>query len=92
MNGTLVLKGQGITQGVAEGEALVSKQSVGFSDGIEANTELVADKRHEWLGQNVKGKVIVFPYGKSLSIGGNVIREAIKFGNAAVPIVSGKKK
>lgn len=88
MNEKLVLTGRGITAGVAEGEAIVSKESFGFTHGLEPSTGQVVDKRHEWMGRNVKGKVLVFPSGKSSTTGGQFICEAIRLGNAPAAIVN----
>ncbi len=88
MNEKIVLTGRSVTAGVAEGEAIVSKESFGFTHGLEPSTGQVVDKRHEWMGQNVKGKVLVFPYGKSSTTGGQFICEAIRLGNAPAAIVN----
>ena len=84
----IVLKGRGVTSGVAEGEALVTNQSFGFTHGVEPTTGQIEDKRHEWLGQNMKGKVLVFPYGKSSTSGGLYILEMIRCGNAPAAIIN----
>ena len=88
MNEKIVLTGRSVTAGVAEGEAIVSKESFGFTHGLDPTTGQVVDKRHEWRGQNVKGKVMVFPYGKSSTTGGQFICEAIRLGNAPAAIVN----
>lgn len=88
MNEKIVLTGRSVTAGVAEGEAIVSKESFGFTHGLEPSTGQVVDKRHEWMGQNVKGKVLVFPYGKSSTTGGQFICEAVSLGNAPAAIVN----
>ncbi len=87
MKEKIVLKGRAINPGIAEGSALVSKSAFGFTHGLDPKTGQIEDKRHEWLGQNVKGKVLVFPFGKSSTSGGHFIREAIKNGNAPEAVV-----
>ena len=84
----IVLKGRGVTSGVDEGEALVSDKAFGFTHGVEPTTGRIEDKRHEWLGQNVKGKVLVFPCGKSSTTGGLYILEMVRCGNAPAAIVN----
>ena len=84
----IVLKGRGVTSGVAEGEALVASQSFGFSHGVEPTTGRIEDKRHEWLGQNVKGKVLVFPCGKSSTSGSLFILEMVRCGNAPAAVIN----
>lgn len=88
MQKKIVLKGRSITSGVAEGEALVTHQFFGFTHGVEPTTGRVSDERHEWVGQNIKGKVLVFPYGKSSSTGGLFILEAVRCGNAPAGLIN----
>lgn len=86
--GTITLKGRSITSGVAEGEALVTNQTFCFTHGIEPATGRIFDEMHEWLGQNVNGKVLIFPYGKGSSTGGLWILEALRLGNAPVAVIN----
>ena len=83
-----ILTGRSITSGVAEGEALVSSHAFGFTHGVEPTTGQIEDKRHDWLGKNVKGKVLVFPYGKSSTSGGLYILEMIRCGNAPAAVIN----
>ena len=82
------LKGRGITSGVAEGEALVTREPFGFSHGLEPTTGRISDKSHEWLGQNVRTKVLVFPYGKGSTSGALYVLEAVKLGNTPAAIIN----
>lgn len=86
--GKIVLKGRGIAGGVAEGEALVTHQFFGFTHGVEPTTGRISDVRHEWVGQNMKGKVLVFPYGKSSTSGGLFILETVRCGNAPAAVIN----
>ncbi len=81
-------KGRSISKGHAEGEAMVSSQFFGFTHGLEPKTGNITDERHEWRGQNVKGKVLVFPFGKSSSSGGLFVLEGIRNGNAPAAMVN----
>lgn len=82
------LKGYGIVKGVAEGYALVSKQNLSLWGGLDPQTGLIVDKRHELYGENVRGKVLVFPYGKGSTTGAIVLLEAVRCGNAPVSIIN----
>jgi hypothetical protein len=84
----IILKGRSITEGYAEGIALVTNQFFGFTHGLDPATGRIADERHEWINQNVKGKVLVFPYGKSSSSGGLFILEAVRSGNAPSGVIN----
>ena len=84
----LTLKGRGITSGVAEGEAVVTSEPFGFAAGIDPATGEVCDKSHPWLGQNIRAKVLVFPYGKGSTGGGLFALEAAKQGNAPAAVIN----
>ena len=84
----IVLKGRGLTHAVAEGEALVSSESFGFSHGVEPTTGQIEDMRHELRGQNLKGKVLVFPYCKGSSTNGLFILELVRCGNAPAAVIN----
>ena len=84
----IILKGRGVTKGVAEGEALVTKSFFGFTHGVNPKTGEISDERHEWRGLNMRGKVLVFPFGKSSSSGGLWILETVRCGNAPAAIVN----
>jgi uncharacterized protein len=88
MKGKIILKGRSITNGVAEGEALVSHQLFGFTHGVEPTTGRISDVRHEWVGRNMKGKVLVFPYGKSSTSGNLFILETVRCGNAPAAVIN----
>jgi len=50
----------------------------------------VIDPRHELYGQNIKGKVFVFPEGRGSTVGAAVILELVRCGNAPAAIVNRK--
>ena len=56
----ITLKGRKVTGGVAEGEALVTRGSLGGYGTFDFSTGDVVDVDHEWSGHNVKDKVLVF--------------------------------
>jgi predicted aconitase with swiveling domain len=53
-------------EGVAEGEALVTRQAISGFGGIDSNTGEIVEVRHELRGQSFKGKVLVFPGSQGL--------------------------
>ena len=57
---TIVLHGRKVSGGSAEGEALVTRGSLGGYGTFDLTTGDVVDVDHEWHGFNVKGKVLVF--------------------------------
>ncbi len=82
----LRLKGRGLIPGIGEGEALVTEQWFGFR--VNPATGLITDKRHEWIGKNMRGRVLVYPFGKSSSSGGLWIMETVRCGNAPAAIIN----
>lgn len=67
------MKGRVINPGTAEGEAIVSREPIGFYGGIDAKTGIVIEKGHELEGKCVKDKILVFPRGKGSTVGSYVI-------------------
>ena len=53
--------------GVAEGEALVTRDRISGWGGIDPRTGTIIETRHELRGQSFKGKVLVFPGAKGSS-------------------------
>jgi hypothetical protein len=77
-----------ISPGKAEGEAIVSKEPMGFYGGIDPKTGIVIEKGHELEGQSVKEKILVFPQGKGSTVGSYVIYGMKRNGVAPAAIVN----
>ncbi len=67
------MKGRMIYPGKVDGEAIVSKEPIGFYGGIDAKTGIVIEKGHELEGQSVKDKILIFPFGKGSTVGSYVV-------------------
>ena len=67
MKKRIILRGRKVVGGVAEGEALVTRQRISGWGGIEARTGTIVETRHELRGKSFKGKVLVFPGAKGSS-------------------------
>jgi predicted aconitase with swiveling domain len=63
----IVLHGRKVVGGVAEGEALVTGQTISGWGGIDSMTGTVIETRHELRGVSFKDKVLVFPGAKGSS-------------------------
>jgi predicted aconitase with swiveling domain len=61
------LRGRGIVAGVAEGEALVTRDAISGFGGIDVATGTIIEPRHELFGVCFTGKVLVFPGAKGSS-------------------------
>ena len=66
-NATIVLKGRKVVDGCAEGEALVTTQTISGWGGINPMTGTVIETRHELRDVSFKDKVLVFPGAKGSS-------------------------
>ncbi|MCG5219297.1 aconitase X swivel domain-containing protein [Streptosporangium soli] len=64
---TITIEGRGIVPGYAEGEALVSRETISGWGGIDPATGTVIERRHELFGVCFTGKVLVFPGAKGSS-------------------------
>jgi predicted aconitase with swiveling domain len=82
------MKGRQIAPGSAEGEALVTSEPLGFYGGVDPKSGEVIDKNHELCGENVKGKILMFPKGKGSTVGSYVIYGLMKYGNAPAAIIN----
>ena len=83
-----VYRGRGVAKFLGEGEALVSRQGISFFGGVDPTTGLVREKGHDLCGQDVTGKVLVFPKGKGSTVGSYVIYQLKKNGHAPAGIIN----
>lgn len=63
----IVLHGRKVVGGTAEGEALVTHQTVSGWGGVNSMEGTIVERRHELRGQSFKDKVLVFPGAKGSS-------------------------
>lgn len=56
-----LFQGRSIGNGLAEGEALVTKQGLSFLGGVDPETGIVTEVGHELYGERVTGKILVIP-------------------------------
>ena len=82
------MKGRMISPGKAEGDAIVSLDTIGFYGGIDAKTGIVIEKGHPLEGKCVTGKILVFPCGKGSTVGSYVIYGLKKNGVAPKGIIN----
>ena len=84
----MILRGRRVRGGVAEAEALVSVDPVSFYGGVDPETGCVTEPGHCCCGENISGKVFVFPTGKGSTVGSYVIYRMKKLGTAPAAIVN----
>lgn len=66
-NNKIVLHGRKVVGGVAEGEALVTNDTISGWGGINEREGTVIERRHELRGVSFKDKILVFPGAKGSS-------------------------
>jgi hypothetical protein len=71
----IVLNGRGVVGGVAEGNAIVLQKSLSFWSGLNPQTGTLGRGQvsPELVGESVKGKVLVYPFGKGSTAGGAIL-------------------
>ena len=84
------LRGRVIFDGKAEGRALVSSSPMSFYGGVNPATGEIVERGSDLVGQSVKGRVLVFPYGKGSTVGSYVLYRLAKNGVAPSAIVNAK--
>jgi predicted aconitase with swiveling domain len=88
----LSLRGRGCTNGIVETEAVVSKRPFGFWQGIDPQTGIVIDRRHDLSGESIKGKAFVFPYGRGSTGTPGIFLEAVRNNVAPAAIINLKSE
>jgi predicted aconitase with swiveling domain len=63
----IVLRGRKVVGGSAQGEALVTRETISGWGGIDPKTGTVIELRHELRGISFKDKILVFPGAKGSS-------------------------
>jgi predicted aconitase with swiveling domain len=63
----IVLRGRKVVGGLAQGEALVTRDRISGWGGIDPRTGTIIETRHELRGQSFANKVLVFPGAKGSS-------------------------
>ncbi|MFC2031182.1 DUF126 domain-containing protein [Chloroflexota bacterium] len=82
------LQGRVIRAGNAAGIALVSAEPVGFLGGVDPDTGIVIEPGHQLEGQQVTGRVLVFPSGKGSTVGSFTLYRMSKAGTGPAAIIN----
>jgi predicted aconitase with swiveling domain len=90
--GKLVLTGRGVVGGQAEGEAIVLQKGLSFWSGLNPQTGTLGRGQvsPELVGESVKGKVLVYPFGKGSTAGGAILFWNCKNGYAPAAILNNR--
>jgi predicted aconitase with swiveling domain len=82
------LVGRKIYKGMAEAEAIVTKDGISFYGGVDPDSGKVVEVGHELEGQSVTGKVLVFPTGKGSTVGSYTMYRMKKNNTAPAAIIN----
>ncbi|HUI23463.1 MAG TPA: DUF126 domain-containing protein [Nitrososphaerales archaeon] len=83
-----LMKGRGLVQGAARGEALVSRMAFTFAHGVDPSTGVVTDVRSDVRGENVRGKILFYPFGKGSTTASSWFLETVRLGNNPAAIAT----
>jgi len=83
-----IVKAKPVTQGIAEGEAIVSQMAISFTGGMDPDTGNIREPGHDLEGKSVAGKILVFPTGKGSTTGSWQYYAAFKRGKAPRGIIN----
>jgi len=78
----VILTGRKVVGGIAEGEALVTKQTISTWGGIDAIKGIITERRHELRNQSFSEKILVFPSAKGSS-GWSTVAQIIRLAGKA---------
>jgi predicted aconitase with swiveling domain len=84
---TIVLRGRKVAGGCAEGEALVTRETISGWGGIDSMTGTIIETHHELRGQSFKDKILVFPGAKGSSGWSNAFHMTRLTGSAPLALV-----
>lgn len=77
-----------IVGGIGKGEALVAKEPLTFTTGLDSTTGKITLPNSALFGKSIKDKVIVFTGDKGTTFGPFVLYSTCKRGNAPAAIIS----
>jgi phosphomecalonate degydratase small subunit len=80
--------GRALVKGSAEGKALVSQKAFTFAHGVDPETGTVTDVRSDIRGENVKERILFYPFGKGSTTASTWFLEAVRLGNHPAGIVT----
>jgi len=83
-----VIHGRAVVAASAEGEALVTGESLSFWGGYDFRTGEIIDRHHPLAGVRAAGRILAVPFSKGSSTTTAVLLEAVRAGTAPAAIVT----
>ena len=84
----IVIKCVPVSQGISQGDALVTKQPICLYDSLDPKSGRIINRRHDLYGKNVSGKILIFPRGIGSSTSAATILEASRCNKVPKAIVN----
>ena len=84
----ITLKCHKIVGGVGRGEALVAKETISITGGLDPNTGKITHTESSLFGKSIKGKVLVYIRDKGSTSGPFVLYNTYKRGNTPAAVIS----
>jgi len=84
----LLVRGRGISRGIASGVILVSRDAISFLSGVDPETGTIVEKGHPLCGRRITGTILAFPYGKGSTVGSYILYALSRNGNAPAAIIN----
>jgi predicted aconitase with swiveling domain len=83
-----VIAGRPVVEGHAEGDVLVTHESLSFWGGYDFHTGMIIDTHHPLAGVSAAGRILAVPYSKGSSTTTAVLLEAVRAGTAPAAILT----
>ena len=83
-----MIAGRAIVSGEADGEALVTRDSLSFWGGYDFHTGEIIDRHHPLAGVRAAGRILAVPFSKGSSTTTAVLLEAVRAGTAPAAILT----
>lgn len=83
-----VLKGRCIVEGKVEGRVLKTNDCISFMGTVDPKTGQIIERKHEIVGEYLKGKILVFPRSKGSTGGSYMLYEVVKNGVGPLGIIN----
>lgn len=84
----VIMKCRPLVAGYGRGNILTTRHSISFWGGVDPETGMIIDPRHELFDQSITGKILAFPYGKGSAAAPLVLLELAKQENAPAAIIN----
>ena len=67
---------------------MATNEGISFYGGVDADTGIVTQKGHSLEGQDISGKILVFPQGTGSTVGSYTLYQLKKNGKAPLAIIN----